>query len=490
MTGAPPIAAPEDPICDGPVLVIDAGTGSVKTAVVAPDGTLIGVADAPYTTSSPRQGWHEQAPEDWWAATVHAILSTAGAHKASAVVATGAMQSVIPLDRDRQPIRPALMYSDGRAGAIAARLSDALAHPALIKRLGNPPGVFSSALKWRWLAEEEPETAYRTRHILFGTKDFLVARMTGRCMTDPTTATTTAFLDLHQGAWDSEMLELAALQPELLPELAPANAVAGSLLPAAAKRLGLQPGIPVLNGCGDAGAATLGSIVHGYETYAYLGSSAWVARVAPMSLLAAPRETFLLAHPQDACLIDISPMMSGGEALVWLQTLFGDLDTLSSQARDLYAEPPALLFLPFLKGERAPIMNADLRAAFFGLDWRHGIAEMTYAVLEGLAFLIRANLDLLPAKQDPLVITGGGARGALLVQLIADATGRPARSPYDPQLTTALGAARLALGSGVFRHQAEGEPVTPNAERVERMEARYRTFLKAARFAEEIAPLP
>ena len=258
------------------------------------------------------------------------------------------MQNVIPLTKTGDPVRPAILYSDSRASADFERLRPHLDRLGAGSIFGNEPDALLSIFKLVWLREHEPASYAEIRTVLTGAKDYIVFRLTGIYRTDPTQAATTGMMDLATRDWSAQILDLAGVDRAMLPPISPADAIVGDLTQSAAAEIGMQAGIPVINGCGDAGASTVGAGVSAPgEVYVYLGSSGWVARVAAMEPGRVPLSVYTLAHPLNENVIEIAAMLSAAGAVSWLQRLLGldDLSALEAEANAVDAAPTSLLFL-------------------------------------------------------------------------------------------------------------------------------------------------
>ena len=266
--------------------------------------------------------------------------------------------------------------------------------------------------------------------------------------------------------WSDALIETLAVPRARLPDILPAGAIVGPLGAEAARALGLaaSAAIPVINGCGDGGATTLGARCRGAgDVSLYLGTTGWVARVVDDRDLAPNPAVYRLAHPDPGLIVEITPILAAGAAGTWIR---GILDIPAEDRDRLLAEadrhPPDLLFLPYLSGERFPFFDADVRAAFLGLDATHRRGDLYYAVLEGVGHAIRANLDRLdPNGVSPLRLAGGGATSAVWPQMLADLLDRPVSAPTDPENATALGAFLVAAtGLGLTAEAAETVSLT------------------------------
>ncbi len=472
------------------VLVLDVGTSALKAVLFDAAGNAVAGGDAGYGAPSRP---HRQHVHAWWAAARRAITEIRP-HRVDAIVLTGTMENLIAVDREGRPVHDAILYSDPCGAAALRSLGPALAAHDAGAILGNPPEPLMTAFKLRWLMEHEPDTAARARWFLPGAKDALALHLTGRAVTDPVTATTTGLMDLRRRQWSESLLAVLGIPAGKLPEILPAGALIGTVAMAAAADLGLDVStpIPVINGCGDAGATTVGSWCRGDgDVSIYLGTSGWVARVVPDHDLSPSPSVYRLAHPSDGLIIEVTPILSAGAAGNWVREMLA----MPAAARDaLLAEadavPPDLVFLPYLSGERFPFLDTHVRAAFVGLDATHGRRDLYYAVLEGVGFAILANLAVIdPGKDAKICLAGGGATSAVWPQMLADLFGRRLSIPRDPGDATAMGAfliAAEALGlDGAIASDAQ--IVSPRPDRRGRAVRMAGAFEQATAAARRIA---
>lgn len=431
------------------LLVFDLGTTALKLVAFGGDGHPARQVEARYPTRATPGGGQEQDPEDWWTAAVTACAGLPAAMRESvrAVALVGTMENLVALDAGGRPVRPALLYSDGRSGAVFPPIRDRLLAADAPAVLGNAPGPLNTVAKFRWLQQAEPEAARRIATLLPGAKDYLALRLTGRTATDPAAGTTVGLMNLARREWSAPLVEAVGLDPALLPPILPADALVGELLPAAALALGLPAGCPVVNGCGDAAASTVGAAGDG-QLHVYLGTSGWVARSRPLDPAALPRPFTTLAHPRAGWAIEIAPLLTAGDAAGWFGRIAGaELAALDAEAEAADAAPPETLFLPYLKGERSPFVDLAVRGALLDLDIAQGRGALHYAVLEGVALALRNNLDAMAAAPGPIRLTGGGGASRVWPQLIADATGRTVECADLPTATTAMGGYRIAAAA-------------------------------------------
>lgn len=461
------------------VLVLDCGSSALKATVFADDGAVIATADAGYPAAAAP---HRRAPEDWWRAVVEAVgrLPREGV---SALSLTGMMENLIAVDALGQPVRDAVLYSDPIGteafDAVAARL-EAADSTAI---LGNAPRPLMTAFKLKALG------AAGARWVLPGSKDFLALRLTGVVATDPSCASTTGLMDIGTRDWSSDLVALLEVDRGLLPPIVAAETVLGGLTEAAAAALGLPAGLPVINGCGDAAATTIGGgAERPDEVSIYLGTSGWVAGVTALTERM-PRPYYRLAHPLHGGLIEVAPILSAGAAAQWARETLGltlqDAERLAGEAD---ASPTGALFLPYLNGERTPFVDLELRAGFANVAVGDSAATLYYAALEGVAFAIAANVRAMGAA-GPVYLVGGGAQSAVWPQIMADVLGREVTVPQHPVLAASLGAYRAAaaaLGLAIGA-AARGRGYWPRADRAERIARQQQRFERATGMLRELA---
>lgn len=468
------------------VLVLDCGTSALKATAFAPDGSILASAEAGYLAAAA----HRQSPEAWWNAAIAAVQDLPPLDF-RAISLTGTMENLIPVAEDGTPLGDALLYTDPCGAPYLEQLRAELEAVDAAAIAGNAPEPLMTAFKLGWLRDNEPDHYAQARWFLPGSKDFLALRLTGRAATDASCAATTGLMDLRTLQWSGPLLDLYGLDDARLPEILPATAIVGVLTKTAAAALDIAPGIPVINGCGDGAATTIGSGAERSDDVSlYVGTSGWVARVAAGDS-SGPRPFYRLPHPLIEGVIEIAPIISGGGAAQWARDTLGlDLETAEQLAAEADAAPGEALFLPYLSGERSPFTDLDLRAGFVGVSASDGPGSLYYAALEGVAFAIAANLAAMGgAGSGTVSLVGGGALSRVWPAIIADALNLPISVPSDPVSATSLGAFRIAaraLGLDGAVHQP-ARLVQPRAERRERVELLSRRFVAATQFLRTIA---
>ena len=448
------------------IIAHDLGTTGNKASLHEDDGTLVTAVTARYGTHFAAGGVAEQDPEDWWKAVVEAttaLLAHSGAagRTVTAISFSGQMMGAVFLDEAYRPVHPAIIWADTRSTAQCDRLADAIGRERGYRITGHQFNPTYSASKIMWLAEHRPDVYAQVRHICLA-KDFVIQRLTGRLVTDPSDASSTNAFDQLRGEWSDEILQAAGIDRALLPEVVGSTTVVGGIRRDAAEAMGLPEGTPVVLGGGDGPMAALGAgIVEPSDgAYAYLGTSSWVSMSATQPLLDPQMRTMTFTHVVPGHYVPTATMQAGGGSLQWIaellepsadsaafERLVGDASTASASGEGLY-------FLPYLLGERSPYWNPDARGAFVGISRHHDRSHLVRAVLEGVAFNLLTCVEAFReagAPVDRVDAIGGGANSDAWLQLMADMWGATVRRRSIVDEGNSLGAAVVAgVGAGVI----------------------------------------
>jgi xylulokinase len=446
-------------------LGLDVGTSGVKAILVATSGDVVASATSPLTMATPHPGWAEQDPEAWWQATLASIDAVRAKRKDARIAAigiSGQMHSSVFLDRAGAVIRPALLWCDGRTTAECAEITTRVGGEERLRDLASNPALEGFTLpKVLWLRQHEPEAFGRLASVLLP-KDYIRYRLTGALATEPSDASATLMFDTAHLRWSEEIMREVDLPMSLLPDVGPSAGVLGRVTADVASHTGIDAGVPVVGGGADnaCGAAGVGVIAPG-EVVTSWGTSGTV--LAPTARpLVDPR---LRAHTFCHVLPDVWYLMgvvlTAGGAFAWYQEqLARELAGVTDAAARLDAEAASVprgaegvTFLPYLQGERTPHRDASARGAILGLSLAHTRAHLTRAVLEGITFALRDSVTILQAlglAPSHLLLTGGGAKSALLRRLQGEIFGLPVTT-VNREEGPAYGAALLAaVGAGAF----------------------------------------
>lgn len=449
------------------LLGVDLGAGSLKASVIAPDGALLGEASHPIATASPKLGWAEQDPEDWYRAFCRAVpeaiaRSGLAANDLAALGISGGAHIEVLVDAEDRVIRPAILWSDQRSAAEAEELHARAGERIIEASLNrvNPTWTLAHLL---WLQRHEPEAVARTAR-LFISKDYLRYRVTGDWHSDFSDAVGALMADAATRGWSAEICGLIDWPLDRLPPLAAPESVVGAVTAQAAEAAGLPAGLPVVTGSNDttvelygAGAVTPG------QGAIKLATAGVLFQVADGPAVHPPISCY--PHVIDGLYYTATGTNSCASAHRWLRdNFFTPFDPDAAfdggalfQAMDaLAAEVPAgadgLLFHPYLQGERGPYWDPHLRADFIGLTMRHGRAHLVRALYEGIAFSIRDLMESARAEgldYQEIRLLGGGARSPVWRQIMADVTGLTIDCPERGDAS--FGAALVAgLGVGIF----------------------------------------
>lgn len=432
-------------------LGIDLGTSGLRGILIDDDQNLIAEADAPLTVSRPHPGWSEQRAEDWIAAAEALLGALAASHPAALAAArsiglSGQMHGATLIDRADRPLRPCILWNDVRSHAEAARLD---ADPAFRAITGNMVFPGFTAPKLVWAARHEPAAFAATDCVLLP-KDFLRLWLTGERISEMSDASGTAWLDVGARDWSDDLLGRTGLSRAQMPALVEGSAPGGALRAAVATRFGMTPGIPVAGGGGDnaASAIGVGTVAEG-EGFVSLGTSGVVFAAGDRFRPAPASAAHAFCHALPGAWHQMGVILSAASALAWWSGIAGESPAaLTAALGETPAAPGSCLFLPYLSGERTPHNDSTIRGAFAGLSHETDRAGLTAAVLWGVAFALRDNLDALAAAGSAparLLAVGGGSRSGWWLQAIADALNIPVDLPQKGDFGAALGAARLGM---------------------------------------------
>jgi xylulokinase len=437
---------------------LDVGTTGVKAIAVSPDGSVLASAERGYPLSTPRPGWSEQDPEDWWRAADAALGEVSAGHEVAGIGLSGQMHGLVTLDAGDQVVRPAILWNDQRTAAECEAIEERIGLDRLIELTGNRALPGFTAPKLMWLREHEPQLYARIARICLP-KDYVRLRLTGSWSTDVADASGTLLLDVPGRRWSNEVLEALEIPTEWLPPVLESPAVSGAT----------ADGIPVAAGAGDCAAAALGvGVDRPGPASIVLGTSGVVFAALPAYRPEERARVHVFCHAVPDAWHAMGVMLSAAGSLPWLHDAIAPdvaFEALVAEAERWEPGAEGLLFLPYLQGERTPHADPDARGAFAGLTLRHDRGALTRAVLEGVAFGLRDSLDLLRGlgvDVSSARASGGGARSGLWLQICASVLGLPIeRTAVDEG--SAFGAALLGgVAGGVYSdvHEAVSSTVS------------------------------
>ncbi|MBS1181250.1 MAG: xylB 2 [Proteobacteria bacterium] len=431
-------------------LGLDIGTSSVKAVLVGDGEKIIATASASLEVSRPHAGWSEQDGNSWIAATQDAIdqLKVSHPKELSAVAGiglSGQMHGATLLDKADKPLRPAILWNDVRSAAECGELEARC--PGLRAIAGNIAMPGFTAPKLAWVKKHEPEIFAKTTKVLLP-KDFVRLWLTGDYVSDMSDAAGTLWLDVGKRAWSKELLAATDLTLDHMPRLVEGTESSGDLRAELVSRWGLAKAPVVAGGGGDnaASAVGMGAVKPG-AAFASLGTSGVLfvsnASFSPNTEGA----VHAFCHAVPGTWHQMGVILSATDSLQWLSHL---LDTpapeLTKGLDPKPAKPSPVTFLPYLSGERTPHNDAAARGVFVGLSHTSGRAELTQAVLEGVAFAFRDCLRVLNdagTDIDRAFAVGGGSRSEAWLQIMAAVLDRPLDITAEGDYGGGFGAARL-----------------------------------------------
>ena len=444
---------------------IDVGTSGTKSALFDTEGHVIASATAEYPLYQPKNGWAEQDPEDWWQAvckTLSEICPKAQDGEIIGVGLSGQMHGLVMLDSDCNVIRKSIIWCDGRTGEECKQIEELVGHDRLIEITANPALAGFTASKIMWVKNHEPENYAKCAHILLP-KDYIRYKLTGEFATEVSDASGMQLLDIPGRCWSDEVLEKLGIDKALLAKVYESPDVTGHVTDDASTLTGLPCGIPVAGGAGDNAAAAVGTgVVECGKAFTTVGTSGVVfAHMDKPEIDKSGRvHTFCTAVPGQWHVMGVT--QAAGLSLNWFKHNIAEnlsYKEIDSEAEKIAIGADRLLYLPYLMGERTPLLDTDVRGAFFGLSAMHTKAHMSRAVLEGVSYSLCSCLDVLGemgVTTSDMALCGGGAKSPLWRKILCDSFGISVKTMESDE-GPALGAAILAgCAAGVYSSVEEG----------------------------------
>ncbi len=454
-------------------LGIDIGTSGTKTLAMRDDGVILASATVEYPLYSPKPGWSEQQPADWWDASVKSVRKVMKAAKLKAadvggIGLSGQMHGSVFLDKAGKVIRPALLWNDQRTVAECAEIERlAGGRKRLIKMVANPALTGFTAPKILWLRNNEKKNFDRTVQVLLP-KDYVRYEMTGEFATEVSDASGTLLLDVVKRKWSSNLLSKLDLDSSLLPKVYESEDVTGGLTAAAAKAMGLNAGTPVVGGGGDQAASAIGNgIVRRGVVSATMGTSGVVFAHSDEVQVDPEGRLHTFCHAVRGKWHVMGCVLSAGGSLQWFRNQLcqdeiaqakrkkiDPYELITRQAAEAPVGSEGLFFLPYLTGERTPYADPNARGSWVGLSLRHGKGHLARAVMEGATYAMRDSLEIARGMDIPVKevrLSGGGARSEFWRQMQADIYGQQVVT-INAEEGPAYGVALLAAaGTGAYR---------------------------------------
>lgn len=411
------------------IATFDIGTTAVKGVLIAVNGTPIFSSSISIETIY-EDNIKEQRPNDWYDAfcTISKEFFAQGfsSENIIGIVMSGQMQDLIPVNKNGQPVCNAILYSDGRADKQAKEIEKIIGSADIAESTGNNFDGSLPFAKLLWLKQNQPNDYERIYKILISSKDFVILQLTGCFVTDVISASTAGLMDIHKKHWNVAWADAVGVEKTMLPQLLYADEKAGAVTERASLETGYKAGTPVYAGTGDAGATTLASgITQDGEFNINLGTSGWVACVSS-DILAKENVFNLAAMPRDSY-INVVPFFNAGNVHKWIsKTLAKDdeqdekynyMDKILEQS---VAGSNGLMFLPYLAGERFPVVDTEIKGEYYGISPETTKQDMARSCLEGVAFSIRQGIESIGRRPKKISLIGGGAQVQVWCRIFAD----------------------------------------------------------------------
>ena len=471
---------------------IDLGTSACKLLLVDEVGAIVNEVTHEYPLIFPHPGWSEQKPEDWWRAVVTGVPELLRGFDASEVAGIGSggqMHGLVALDEADNVIRPAILWNDGRTSKEVDYLNNVVGKDKLSSLTANIAFAGFTAPKLLWMRENEPENFKKIAKIMLP-KDYLAYRLSGSFCTDVSDASGMLLLDVKNRCWSKEMMEICDVKEEQLPKLFESYEVTGSLTEDAAATLGLTTNCKIAAGAGDNAAAAVGTgTVGDGGCNISLGTSGTIFISSKNFGVDENNALHSFCHADGSYHLMGCMLSAASCNKWWAEEILQTKDFAAEQAPIQKLGENNVFFLPYLMGERSPHNNPDARGVFFGMSMDTTRADMTQAVLEGVAFGLRDSLEVarkLGIKIERTKICGGGAKSPLWKKIIANVMNLKV-DVLDVEEGPSMGGAMLAaVGCGAYpdvetigkKMAHVVDTVEPEEELVAKYEEKYQKFKK------------
>ncbi|MDP3011722.1 MAG: FGGY-family carbohydrate kinase [Candidatus Hydromicrobium sp.] len=455
------------------ILAHDLGTSGNKASIYDDTGNLVANTFYGYNTMYPKIGWVEQKPNDWWEAVIYStkdllVNSKVKKEEIACVVFSGQMMSALPVDKNCTPLSNSIIWADTRSVDQANQLKNIVEQEEIYKITGHRCSPNYSATKIMWLRDNKRniyDEAYKFLHV----KDFIVSKLTSAFVTDFSDASGMNLLNINDLSWSSVLIEASKIDPNKLPDLHASTDIVGEVSLQASKEIDLLPGTPVVIGGGDGSCAAMGAgIINEGSAYNYIGSSSWIGITSNKPIFDKDMSTFNWVHLDPKKYCPTGTMQAAGGSYSWLKENLCPLETKIAneisvspyKLMDLEAEltkagSDGLIYLPYILGERSPYWNPNARGAFIGLSQNHTRNHIIRSVLEGITFNLKIILEVFESQLNinSIKIIGGGAKGQLWRQIMADIYEKTILVPQFLEEATSLGAAVAGgIGIGFFKN--------------------------------------
>lgn len=450
------------------IVAHDLGTSGNKATLYSLDGKLIKSTVFSYDLITGENNVAEQRADDWWKAvceTTKSLLDGIKNTEVAAVSFSGQMMGCLCVNDKGEPLHNALIWADMRSANQERVIRNNIDEQEFYRITGHRISSSYSLTKLMWLKDNEP-AVYKNTYKMLNAKDYIIFKLTGRFVTEPSDASSTCLMDLNTLKWSDEITDISGVDKNKMPVIIRSVDIAGTVTREASVLCGLAEGTPVVCGGGDGCCAAVGTgIVKEGVANCCLGTSSWISLATVKPICDENMTTFNFAHIVPGYIMPCGTMQTGGGALSWIvDTIFHGFNNVKNEIYSLVNKEVALspvgakklIFLPYLIGERSPRWNDKAKGTFMGLTLNHNRGDMLRSVMEGVGY----NLDIIlntfrksGSNIDNLLLIGGGARNKIWQQILADILGVSVYVPNYLEEATSMGAAITAgVGIGAFEN--------------------------------------
>lgn len=443
------------------VLAVDLGTSGIKISLFEENRLLQNESET-YAVITKNIYYAEQDPEEWWSAFVRCVKRIRmkfpnELNHVAVIGLSGQMHGLVCVDKSLKVLRPAIIWLDSRSAGEIQKLKRTDVYQKVVSRSLNQPSPGFAFPSLLWMREKET-AAYEAIYKIMHPKDYLRLRLSGKVFTDESDASASGIFDTINRTWQYEEMEELGICTEIFPEVKNAFAVFAELSQEGAEETGLKKGIPIATGAGDQPCYCLGNgLINSEKLSLNIGSSGQVSVFSKLPVFDSEFRTQTFCHAMKEAYSVFGATLCAGMTLNWAKhKLFHGLEYAQMDALAMKVEAcsEGLLFLPYLCGERSPIMDSQAKAIFYGMRLRHGREHMLRAMMEGVVFSLFHSYEVLHEMgfdADYIISSGAGAKSDLWVQMQADIFNKPIYR-VKLQEQAAVGAAIIAgVGIGIWK---------------------------------------
>lgn len=454
------------------ILAHDLGTSGNKATIFLTDGTLIGSRTYEYPIYCEHPLWAEQDAQDWWKAVCDSTKQLMKRYHVKgeeirAVSFSGQMMGVLPVDRDGNPLMRAIIWADMRAEEQSRRLGEQIEATRYYHIVGHRNTASYGIQKAMWIQENRPEI-YEQTYKFLNAKDYIVYKLTGNFYTDCSDANSMSCLDLAKRDWSEEIVEASGVDYDKLPQVMESVHMAGFVTREASVETGLSTSTKVIVGAGDGVAANVGagSVAPG-TAYCCMGTSAWVAATSEKPVLDENMRMVCWAHAVPGLYSPNGTMQYAGGSYSWIKNTIcreeiqkakilgcSPYDLINQEIEQSCPGANGVLFLPHLKGERAPRWNREAKGVFYGINANTKREDILRSVMEGVVINLGICFEMLKKEEriEEILFIGGMAQSEVWQHAVADVYGINVKIPTYLEEANSMGAAVIAgVGAGIYR---------------------------------------